>query len=83
VTEIQGDELIEPKLVGEGSNDLGPIDQIEGDELIDVDVGPLEEGLGVAWIYRGTRRGSPVVSGTDLWPSRAQQSWGSSGHNWT
>ena len=53
MTEIQGDELIEPKLVGEGSNDLGPIDQIEGDELIDVDVGPLEEGLGVAWIYRG------------------------------
>jgi hypothetical protein len=53
VTEIQGDELIGPKLAGEGSNDLGTVDRIEGDELSDVGVGPLEEGLSVAWIYRG------------------------------
>jgi hypothetical protein len=26
----------------EGSTDLGPVDWIEGDELLDVDVGPLD-----------------------------------------
>jgi hypothetical protein len=56
VTEIQDDKLIGPKLAGEANTDLGLIDRIEGDELIDVGVGPLEEGLGVEWIYRGRAR---------------------------
>ena len=48
----------------EGSTDLGPVDWIEGDELIDVGVGPLEEGLDVEWIYKG--------AGLDLWSSWEQ-----------
>jgi hypothetical protein len=84
-----------------GSNDLGPIDRIEDDELISVGVGPHEEGLGVAvdleivediggdatlyieegTTYRGDGRISPVVVGTNLSPSRARQSRGSSGHS--
>jgi hypothetical protein len=55
VTEIQGDEIIGPKLAREGNTDLGPVDQIEGDELIDIGVGPLEEGLDMARIYKGGR----------------------------
>jgi hypothetical protein len=39
VTEIQGDELTGPKLTGEERTYLGLVDQIEGDELIDIDVG--------------------------------------------
>lgn len=64
--EIQDDELIGPKLAGEGSTDLGHIDRIEGDELIDVGVGQLEEGLSVARIYRWDGHGSLVVGGTNL-----------------
>ena len=71
---VTNDELIGPKLVGEGSIDLGPVNQIEGDELIDIDVGPLEEGLGVAQIYKGSGRGSLDVVDTDLRPSRMRQS---------
>jgi hypothetical protein len=48
VTEIQGDELIGPKLAREGSTDWGPIDRIEGDGLFNVGAGPLEEGSGGA-----------------------------------
>jgi hypothetical protein len=48
VTEIQDNEINGPKLAGEGSTDLGPVDWIEGNELINVGVGPLEKGLGVA-----------------------------------
>jgi len=33
---------------GEGSADLGPVDGVGGDELVDVGVGPLGEGLGAA-----------------------------------
>jgi hypothetical protein len=63
MTKIQCVELIGHKLAGEGSTDLGYIDWIEGDELIDVSVGPLEEGLDMAQIYRG--------KGMDLRSSRA------------
>jgi hypothetical protein len=32
----------------DGSADLGPVDRVGGDELVDVGVGPLGEGLGAA-----------------------------------
>lgn len=55
----QGLELRKPHLWSEarrkgdgrglgGSADLGPVDRVGGDELVDVGVGPLGEGLGAA-----------------------------------
>jgi hypothetical protein len=55
-------------------------------EIVEDNDGDATLYLGEGTIYMGYRgygRGSPVVAGTDLWPSRARQSWGSSGHSWT
>jgi hypothetical protein len=47
MTEIQAMNSL-GQICGGGSTYLGPVDQIECDELIDASVGSLKEGLDVA-----------------------------------